>query len=208
MDSEGQANQSIEPVSFRVSDLKQYFFCPRIVYYHYCLPGVRPVTFKMQTGREEGRAEHAREERRSLKAYRLRRGERFFDLLLSSTRLGLHGKLDLAIKTDDNKDTTLEAIPVDYKLTPGRVVTHFVLQVVAYGMLLEEAWGIPVQRGFLYLIPARRAREIAITSPLREQVRQAVQAMKGIVVREAMPPPPRQRGKCRMCEFRRFCNDV
>lgn len=208
MDSKAQADQELEQVSFRVSDLKQYFFCPRLVYYHYCLPGVRPVTFKMRAGREQGEAEQAREERRSLRVYRLRRGERFFDLRLSSARLGLHGKLDLAIKTDDNKNVALEAIPVDYKLTPGRVVTHFILQVVAYGMLLEEAWNIPVGRGFLYLIPARRAREIPITTALREQVQQAVEAMRHIVIQEAMPPPPRQRGKCHTCEFRRFCNDV
>ncbi|MGC8787562.1 MAG: CRISPR-associated protein Cas4 [Anaerolineae bacterium] len=207
MDSKTEAGQNLEAISFRVSDLKQYFFCPRIVYYHYCLPGVRPVTFKMRVGREEGEAEHAREERRSLKVYGLRQGERFFDLSLSSVRLGLHGQLDLAIKTDDNKEGILEGIPVDYKWTPGRVVTHFALQVAAYGMLLEETWNIPVRRGFLYLIPARRAREIWITDTLRQRVQNGMQAMRDIVTREAMPPPPRQRGKCHTCEFRRFCND-
>ena len=35
---------------FRVVDLKQYVYCPRIVYYHHCLPQVRPVTFKMEAG--------------------------------------------------------------------------------------------------------------------------------------------------------------
>lgn len=208
MDSKTQADSELAQVSFRVSELKQYFFCPRLVYYHYCLPDVRPVTFKMRAGREQGAAEQAREERRSLKVYGLRWGERFFDLPLFSPRLGLHGRLDLAIKTDDNKQGNLEGIPVDYKLTPGRTVTHFILQIVAYGMLLEETWNIPVGRGFLYLIPARRAREVLITAALREQVQRAVEAMRHIVIREAMPSPPRQRGKCITCEFRRFCNDV
>jgi CRISPR-associated exonuclease Cas4 len=208
MDSKSEAEERVDAISFRVSDLKQYFFCPRLVYYHYCLPTIRPTTVKMQAGREEGENEQLREERRSLKAYGLRQGERFFDLLLASPRLGLHGRLDLAIKTDDNPHRTVEAIPVDYKLTPGRIVTHFALQVVAYGMLLEETWNIPVQRGFLYLIPARKAREIPVTAELRHQVQAAVEAMRHIATREAMPPPPRQKGKCRVCEFRRFCNDV
>lgn len=204
MGAEGQE----EGITFRVSDLKQYFFCPRIVYYHQCLPKVRPTTFQMQMGTEEGRAEHAREERRSLRAYGLKRGERFFDVALCSERLGLRGQLDMAIRTDDNADGTLEAIPVDYKLTPGRIVTHFALQVVAYGMLLEEAWGIPARRGFLYLIPSRRAKAIDMTPDRREQVRRAVEAMMDIALREQMPPPPGKRGKCVLCEFRRFCNDV
>lgn len=204
MGAEGQG----EGITFRVSDLKQYFFCPRIVYYHQCLPQVRPTTFKMQMGTEEGRAEHAREERRSLRAYGLKRGERFFDVDLCSERLGLRGRLDMAIRTDDNAEGILEAIPVDYKLTPGRVVTHFALQVVAYGMLLEEAWGIPARRGFLYLIPSRRAKPIDIAPDRREQVRRAVEAMRDIALYERMPPPPNKRGKCTICEFRRFCNDV
>ncbi len=197
-----------EELTFRVSDLKQYFFCPRIVYYHQCLPKVRPTTFKMQMGTEEGRAEHAREERRSLRAYGLSRGERFFNVALYSERLRLRGRLDMAIRTDDNIDGTPEAIPVDYKLTPGRVVEHFALQIVAYGMLLEEAWGIPSRRGFLYLIPSRRAKPILFTPDMRDRVHRAVDAMADIALHERMPPPPKKRGKCTICEFRRFCNDV
>jgi len=195
-------------LSFRVSDLKQYFYCPRIVYYHACLPAVRPTTFAMQMGAEQGAAERRREERRSLRPYHLRRGEVVFDLPLASRALGLHGRLDMAIRTDDNATGTMEAIPVDYKLTPGRTVAHFLLQVTAYGMLLAEAWGLPVQRGFLYLIPARRARELTITPAMQQQVIAAVADMTDIARRERMPPPTRQRGKCAVCEFRRFCNDV
>ena len=161
-------------------------------------------------GREQGLAERLREERRSLRAYRLERGERFYELWLSSPQLGLRGRLDMAIRTDDNVDGRLEGIPVDYKLTPGRTLRHFMRQLVAYGMLLEEAWGLPVQRGFLYLIPARRAREMAITAEARQEVLRAVEEMAEIALRERMPPPPPRgaRGKCGICEFRRFCNDV
>jgi len=205
MDTRREGTQGL---SFRVSDLKQYFFCPRVVYYHTCLPDVRPTTFKMQVGREEGLAERHREERRSLRAYGLRTGECVFDLNLSSPNLHLHGRLDMAIRTGDNALGAMEAIPVDYKFTPGRTVTHFILQVVAYGMLLEEAWKIPVHRGFLYLIPSRRAREVELTQALRDQVNAAVESMIRIAVRELMPEPPRRKEKCRLCEFRRFCNDV
>ncbi|MBM4432087.1 MAG: CRISPR-associated protein Cas4, partial [Chloroflexi bacterium] len=161
MGTEGERESS--GLTFRVGDLKQYFFCPRIVYYQTCLPGLRPTTFKMRAGKEAGEAEQQREERRSLRRYGLQRGECSFDLALYSDRLGLRGRLDMAIRTDDNEAGEWEAIPVDYKMTPGRVVSHFALQVVAYGMLLEEWWGLPVQRGFLYLIPARRARLVPIT---------------------------------------------
>ena len=54
-----------ELISFRVSDLKQYCFCPRIVYYHHCLPDVRPTTFKMEMGIQQGALERSRERRRA-----------------------------------------------------------------------------------------------------------------------------------------------
>ena len=33
-----------------VTDLKQYTYCPRIVFYRYCLPRVRPITYSMEEG--------------------------------------------------------------------------------------------------------------------------------------------------------------
>ena len=41
---------------FRVTDLKQYAYCPRIVYYTYIMPSVRPKTFKMDEGKAAHRA--------------------------------------------------------------------------------------------------------------------------------------------------------
>lgn len=195
-------------LTFRVSDLKQYFYCPRIVYYLYCLPHIRPTTFLMEAGTQAGEDERQRERRRSLKAYGLTRGTCHFNIDLHSDHLALTGKLDMGIRTDDNTTREPEAVPVDYKFSAGRVVTHFLMQVTAYGMLLEEQWGLPVHRGFIYLIPARRAKMIEITPVLRRQVETALEDMRRIVTQESMPPAPRWRGKCTVCEFRRFCNDT
>jgi CRISPR-associated exonuclease Cas4 len=193
---------------FRVSDLKQYAYCPRIVYFQACLPDVRPTTFKMAAGTVAGLAERNREERRSLRRYGLTRGAVQFDVPVTSARLGLRGRVDMAIQTDDNTSGAPEAIPVDYKLTPGALPHHYKLQLAAYGMLLEEAMSIPARRGFLYRIPIRRATEIPLSDELRREVEQVVRAMSDIVDAEAMPAATRQREKCRNCEFRRFCNDV
>ncbi|MBK7917055.1 MAG: hypothetical protein IPJ94_12485 [Chloroflexi bacterium] len=39
-----------DPFTFRVIDLKQYVYCPRILYYQTVLPDVRPITYKMEAG--------------------------------------------------------------------------------------------------------------------------------------------------------------
>ncbi len=185
-----------------VSDLRQYAYCPRIVYYHYCLPTIRPTTFNMEAGTTAHKEEASREHRRSLRVYHLKDGERYFDKFLESSELGLRGKVDMVIKRAD------EVIPVEYKNSPGRTGKHILLQLTAYGMLLEEAFQLPAKRGFIYYIPARRAREVVLDENLRQEVRETIAAIQAMVTAEQMPPPPRRRGKCEVCEFRRFCNDV
>jgi CRISPR-associated exonuclease Cas4 len=142
------------------------------------------------------------ERRRSLRAYGLAQGERSFDVVLTSRRLGLSGRVDMVIRTPD------ETIPVEYKYSPGRTGRNLMLQLTAYGMMLEESgWG-EVRRGFLYFIPARRAREITLDQAMRREIEAMIEQIHQMITQEAMPPPTAQRGRCVACEFRRFCNDV
>ena len=188
---------------FRVTDLKQWVYCPRILYYAVCLPDIRPVTFKMQAGIGAGRDEEGRESRRGLRAYGLEEGRREFDVPLVSDRLGLRGVVDMVIWLNDKG----EVIPVDYKLSEIAGV-HFKLQLAAYGLMLEENSGLLVRRGFLYSIPRRKAEEVPIDKRIRDRLAVTLDAMHRMLRYEAMPDPTPQRAKCLACEFHRFCNDV
>ena len=191
-----------------VTDLKQYTFCPRIVYYRYCLPRIRPITYSMEEGIRSHEEEETREERRSLRNYGLTIGERAFHLALQSTKLGLTGRVDLAIATPSREAPDSEAIVVEYKLSEKKAGSHFILQLAAYALLVEEAWGLPVHRGFLYSIPLRKAEPVVITQHLRRKVIQTVMQIRHIVESEIIPSPPNSLSRCVTCEFRRFCNDV
>ena len=193
----------MEALTFVVTDLKQYVYCPRVVYYTYCLPLLRPTTFKMEQGIAVHEVEKGREQRRSLRPYGLPSGERHFDLDLYSADLGLRGRMDLAIRVE----AAPEAIPVEYKHST-KAGTHVKRQLAAYGLLLQEAWGVDVQRGFVYLIPLRKAQEVKLTPTLYRRVRGQIRQMRDMVIGEQMPPAPSRRSRCVACEFRRFCNDL
>ncbi|HLL80326.1 MAG TPA: CRISPR-associated protein Cas4 [Ktedonobacteraceae bacterium] len=193
---------------FEVTDLKQYTYCPRIVFYRYCLPKVRPITSLMREGIQSHVEEDAREERRSLRPYGLVEGERVFHLHLQSTQLGLIGRVDLAIATPSRAADNAEGIVVEYKLTEQKAGPHFKLQLAAYALLLEEAWGLPVKQAYLYSIAQRSAEPIAITQHLRHKVLQTLAHIRQMVEHESMPEPPDSLRRCVTCEFRRFCNDV
>ncbi|MBA2287469.1 MAG: CRISPR-associated protein Cas4 [Ktedonobacteraceae bacterium] len=191
-----------------VTDLKQYTYCPRIVFYRYCLPRIRPLTFLMEEGIRGHREEEEHEERRSLHNYGLKEGERVFHLALRSETLGLIGRIDLAIAAPARSAHNAEAIVVEYKHSEHKAGAHFKLQLAAYALLIEEAWGLPVRRAFLYSLPLRRAEPIPITPHLRKKVIDTVTQIQRILDSEIMPAPPRSQAQCLSCEFRRFCNDV
>jgi CRISPR-associated exonuclease Cas4 len=186
---------------FCVTDLKQWVYCPRILYYRLCLPDVRPTTYKMQIGAEEGKAEETREARRSLKIYGVEDGHREFDVTLSSERYGLRGKVDLVIWR------TMEVIPVDYKFS-NVAGQHFQMQLMAYGLLLEENSGLTAQHGFLYMLPNRSVIEVKFVTRLRQKLLVTLEMMHRMLYSELIPLPTQNQHKCLACEFRRFCNDV
>jgi CRISPR-associated exonuclease Cas4 len=206
---------------FTVTDLKQMSYCPRIVYYGYCLPGLRVArTHKMALGAQADEAVEALEHRRSLRAYGLRDGTRQFDVWLESDALGLRGRLDMLVESGD------ELIPVDYKDSasgfeenagqpvskpprPTKEIQHnWALQLTTYALLVEAVFGRSVRRGFIYYIPARRAREVRFTQPLRDEVMNLLGQMQQMIEMERQPGPTPHRARCDACEFRRFCNDV
>lgn len=200
--------ESMDGPMLEVTDLKQWTHCPRIVFYRYCLPHIRPITGKMEEGILRHNEERDREERRLLRSYGLTEGERFFDVPLRSSTLGLSGRLDLVIITPAKKAPEAEGIVVEYKLSDRKPGSHVKLQLAAYGLLVEELWHIPVHRGFLYQLPLRRAEPIQFTTQLKNRVQKTISLIRTTIASERLPPPPDRQSICISCEFRRFCNDV
>jgi CRISPR-associated exonuclease Cas4 len=189
-------------VPLTVTDVKQWLYCRRIVFYTYLLGGPRPRTVAMVEGVRAHEEVEALERRRTLRAYGLADGERRFDVAASAGRLGLGARLDLLVVRDH------EAIPVDFKDSRGPVGRNHAYQLTAYALIAEEITGRPVRRGFIYLIQARRAVELPIRPGMRRFVRRALVEMRAMLAAEALPPPTRHRARCTDCEFRRVCNDV
>lgn len=195
----------IEPESnsdlVTISLLKQYSYCPRVVYYETCTPGIRPHTYKMEAGSDAHERERSRAARRTLTAYQVSEGQRHFDVRIISPTLNMSGLIDEVVITPD------EAIVVDYKMTRW-VGDNHLIQIGAYAMLVEELFQIPVYRGFIYLMNVRRFESVPIDEPLRNSVIDTLQSIQNIRINEYMPPPIDQPNKCASCEFRRFCNDI
>ncbi|MGB9619812.1 MAG: CRISPR-associated protein Cas4 [Armatimonadota bacterium] len=190
----------LRPLVFAVTDLRQWHYCPRIVYFRYNWPPVRPQPYVL----EEGKEAHQELWLRIARRQRLRgipEGEYQFEVAWVSERWGLSGKSDLVVLRDE------EVIPVDFKDSRHLQAPHFRVQLAAYGLLVEERFRRRATRGFLYSIPRRVAVEVKLTAQLRRRVVETVREMEVAVQGEGMPKGPLTRARCVACEFRRFCND-
>jgi len=185
-----------------VSDIKQYFYCPRIIYYNYCLPVPRKITEKMTHGEEGHDIISLLERRRKLKEYGLDEGERRFNLFLESERMGLRGALDLLIIANDRY------FPVEFKYTDKKVSLNHKCQLASYAFLVEDVLKVSVEVGFIYRVPQKDIVEVRIDDTLRSKVTEALNGIRKIVTSQALPKPTVDRGKCIDCEFRKYCRDI
>ncbi len=192
----------VGPPVITVTDLRQWTYCPRVVYYTTSL-GLqrRPVTVKMQEGRQREREALALERRRTLARYGLREGTRSTGVALFSPRLGLRGRVDLVIVTSD-----VLAV-VEVKDTPRRPARNHAVQLCAYALLAEEHWGLPCPRAFVHSPQTGRTYSVPLTQELRAATLKAIAEVRALVAEERFPPPTPHPGRCRECEFRTLCND-
>ena len=182
-----------------VTDLRQYAYCPRVVYFTGMLP--RPLTRKMREGIQAHTDEEDRERRRSLRPYRLVDGERQYGVRLEDTALGLRGMLDMLVLRED------EVIPIEHKMSEGPISITHRIQLQAYGLLVAAAYGVPARRGFVYWIPRRQATEVPFSPELAARTIDVVARVRTIKGSEALPEPTSVLPRCTDCEYRRFCGD-
>lgn len=189
-------------IKLTVTDIKQYIYCPRIIYFTYVQPVPKKTTAKMNFGKEAHSELDRLEKRRRLKTYDLAEGERKFHTRLYSGRLGLEGILDMHIVSGR------ELYPVEFKDTYRGPMLNHKYQITAYAMLLEELYSLPVRKGFLYLKPLEKAIPIEITANMRLFAQEIIAKIRKLIEAEVWPRENREKKRCIDCEYRRYCADV
>jgi len=186
----------------RISDIKQYIYCPRIIFYSYLMPVEKKTTFKMEHGKISEETIARLEGRRKLKQYGLDQGVRHWNYWLKSEKLGLSGKVDMLVRTPE------ACYPVDFKYTRGGVRKNHVYQLCGYALILEDQEVQEVRTGFIYLIPESDAVRAEFTDELKSSCLDVIDSIHGIIEKEFMPEPNPHRSRCADCEYRNYCRDV
>ena len=190
-----------------VTDIKHYFYCPRIVYFERVLHA-KPVLGSQQEDSQEKHEEYVKKELRRKDAIYYSPdfvgATKMLFVPLSSARLELQGVLDLLIKTRQG-----EYVPVDYKMMMsdnGRVWMDHRYQLVAYALLIEDQFGGCVKRGFINYIPEKLVIKVDIVPSMKVHVKRVLGHIKRIIREEKLPPIRVAKHKCTGgCGYKHIC---
>ena len=183
-----------EDIMFTCEDIRQFYYCKRIIYYRYVLKARVQPTYKMKKGQDKHSEYVSRED---LQGKNLFKGIR-----LESQELGLRGEIDL-VQIDANDAKIIEL--KHGKVKKRNMFDSHKAQLAAQAMLIEKVMGLKVKSIEVLDIVDNSRNEIRITEYHREMVSKALNEMRKIVLEEIFPDPPENRGKCVDCEYRRFC---
>jgi CRISPR-associated exonuclease Cas4 len=190
------------PAMVRVSDLRQWVYCPRVVWWTHVCPVGKVESFKMKLGLTKERRLQRLVKRRTLQVFNLRGAKVETNVTLSSKDLGLSGRLDLLLRHE------AAVYPVEVRFTQGPARLNHKLQLAGYAMLLEECYRSPVPHGYIVRLPDDTVEKVAIDASLRRLTLRTLQAVQLTLEHERMPPPASQPARCRDCEYSRFCGDI
>jgi len=189
-------------IELKVSDLKQFHYCPRVVFYQYVLPVEKKITYKMEKGKTAQEEIEKLESRRKLKKFGIKEGKRIFNIWIESKKWLLAGKIDMVIETE------ADLFPVDFKYTRGRPFRNHLYQLGGYALILEDYYKKPVKKGFVYLIPQKDAVVYDLDEELKEGCIHTLDKIRKMIIQENYPDAPLQRAKCADCEYRNYCRDI
>ncbi len=188
-----------------VSDVKQYLYCPKIIYFDHVLHVPKAPDQKLDTGKEKHDDLTGKEKRRKGAIFydpELDQAEKLFRIPLESSTLGLRGVLDYLIKTDR------EYIPIDYKFGyshAGSVHLNHKYQLAAYALLVEDNFRTIVRRGYIHYNRDKINAKIDFTDEMRRRTQKMIREIGNIVEEETEPACTKNPGKCTDCEYRRYC---
>ena len=166
-----------------VSDLNQYFYCPRRYWYL--------KYFNTQGNnyyREDGKIKHKNKSKR---------GKWFNEMYLESSDLGLKGKIDVLEKENN------EIKPIERKRGQDYYFNDE-LQLAGYCLLLEDNIGEKICEGIIYLYGVDQRIYINITDKHRNKICQVISEMKNLTVEE-VPSFAKNLNKCKKCSTREYC---
>lgn len=184
-----------------VNLIRQYKFCPRIVYYA-LLTNIKPVyPRQVSLGSEYHDLQQKMLNSRKFKKFHIEYQEIVSDKYIESETLSICGKVDMAFLTKD------EVVPLEFKHIASKPSYSHILQLFGYGSLLEEKYHKKFNRAFVVHSNNMKFYKIAITNKHKEDFFKIIKNIQSIIKKDTLPHSSADESKCGQCEYINFCDD-
>ena len=190
-------------ISITPSHVIEHLFCPRFTYFQSVLAIAQNEEnrWKVQKGREV----HL-ERQKVNKAYlrkKLGVTKRELDVPLASEKLQVRGIADEVLTLDDG---TMAPFDYKYARAPKKTFRTHKYQATLYGMLIEEIYGLPVNRAFVcYTRSNYKVVEIPISARLKSNAQKIVREVVDVITNGFLPLATPYKRRCVDCCYRKIC---
>lgn len=190
-------------VFITVSDVMEYLFCSRFIYFMHCLgiPQHEEKRYKVL----KGRALHEAREKAN-KGYirkKLQCVRKEVAVYLVSKRNHLKGEVDEVLFLDDGT-----AAAMDYKFAEfkDKVYRTHKYQSALYGLMIADNYGVDVNRGFVcYTRSNHLVREVKLSEKDFERAIALVNEVLDIIQKGFYPDATKYKARCVDCTYRNIC---
>jgi len=185
-----------------ISLIRQYVFCPRIVYYN-LLTNIKPIYPRhISLGEDYHKLQEALSKNRKFIKLNIDYKDIILDTYIENEDLNLCGKLDLLLICDD------EIIPIEFKWTDNKKPSYsHILQLYGYGLIASKEYEKNFTKSMIVYSNNMKIFNINITDKIKDDFFKIVKSIENIVKESILPNSNADDIKCSQCEYLNFCDD-
>ncbi|MDD3051460.1 MAG: CRISPR-associated protein Cas4 [Candidatus Cloacimonetes bacterium] len=209
-DPEDEDRVAVEPDSdndsgtiIRISDVLEYLFCSRFIYYMYCLdiPQYEEKRFKVIKGREVH--ETRKLTNRDYVRKKLNCTRKESEVFIASKQHHIKGIVDEVLFLEDGTAAPLEYKFAEYK---DKIFKTYKFQLVLQALLIRENYNIEVNRAYLCFTRSNSlVKEMEISASDFKKAEKIIEEIIDIIQKGLYPKTTRSSRKCVDCCYRNIC---
>ncbi len=187
----------------RISDVLEYLFCPRFIYYMYCLdiPQYEEKRFKVIKGREVH--ETRKLTNRDYVRKKLNCTRKESEVFIASKQHHIKGIVDEVLFLEDGTAAPLEYKFAEYK---DKIFKTYKFQLVLQALMIRENYNIEVNRAYLCFTRSNSlVKEMEISASDFKKAEKIIEEIIDIIQKGLYPKTTRSSRKCVDCCYRNIC---
>lgn len=186
-----------------ISDVLEYLFCPRFIYFMYCLdiPQHEEKRFKVLKGRdvhETRRLTNTEYVRKKLNCMKKERA-----VFIASKKNHIKGIVDEVLFLDDGTAAPFEYKFAEYK---DKIFKTYKYQLVLHALMIQENYDIEVNRGYIcYIRSNNLVKQIDFKQSDFKKGIEIIGSVIDIMEKGIYPKATKSSMKCVDCCYRNIC---